>query len=163
MRTLACFDVDLKAREVRLRPENSKTNEPRTLPLWGELLEIVERAHANRRLDIPSVFHRHGRAIAAASFRRAWRRAAHQSGLGALVPHDMRRSCVRNLVRAGIPERVCMMLSGHKTRTVFDRYHIVASADLHDAARRLDGYLREQTIAKVAVLKTSIEQAQTAG
>lgn len=135
--------VDLQAGEVRLDPGRTKNGEGRTFPLTRDLRDVLEQQRAltgslQRRLDLvcPYVFHREGRPIR--SFRTVFRTACTEAGCPGRVLHDFRRTAVRNLVRAGIPERVAMQLTGHKTRSVFERYNIVSVGDLRDAGNRLD-------------------------
>lgn len=149
MRALEWRDVDLAGKVVRLRPEISKNKDGRLLPLSGELLEIIERGGEVRRLDCPFVFHVNGQRIG--DFRKAWKTACTAAGLKGIIVHDLRRTAVRNMVRAGIPERVAMSLSGHKTRSIFDRYNIVSEADLAQATERLQTHLENQARSPVVV------------
>jgi integrase len=97
---------------------------------------ITENLQRQFKVVCPRVFHRSGRPIK--SFRVAFRTACAGAECPGRVLHDFRRTAVRNLVRAGIPERVAMQMTGHKTRSVFERYNIVSAGDLRDAAKRLD-------------------------
>jgi len=135
------FDGDgvLVGGVVTLQAEHSKNKQPYTLPLKGELLEVIRRAWANRESECPYVFH-DGK-LPVGDFRKAWRRACKAAGLEGILVHDMRRSCARNLVRAGVAERVAMSVTGHKTRSMFDRYNIVGVTDLEQAMERVSEYV----------------------
>jgi integrase len=73
-------------------------------------------------------------------FRKVWTDACAKSGLTGRIFHDLRRSAVRNMVRSGVQQKVAMKLSGHVTRSIFDRYNIVSEQDLTDAVRKLQKF-----------------------
>ena len=136
--------VDVRGGEVRLDPGTTKNRDGRVFPMTAELraLLVAQRAATDRvqrgGAICPWVFHRNGRPIR--SFRKAWRRACATAGLPGRIPHDLRRTAIRNMVRSGMSERLAMRLSGHRTRAVFDRYDIVSDRDLRAAATLLDAY-----------------------
>ena len=136
--------VDFDAGEVRLDPGTTKNGEGRVFPmnsdlrgLLGEQRRVTDALQRQRDVIIPYVFHRHG--VPIRTLRGAWETACTKAGIPGRHLHDLRRSAVRNMVRRGIPESVAMKLSGHRTRSVFDRYNITSNRDLHEGAGRLDG------------------------
>jgi integrase len=140
--TLDWADVDRDGQRVTLRREHSKTGEPRVLPLAGDLRDIIERrwrareyrtAHGESALS-PHVFHRTGRPIV--DFRKHWANARAKVGLVGLLFHDLRRSAVRNMDRAGVSQVVAMSITGHKTVSVYQRYRIVNEDDRREALER---------------------------
>ena len=143
--------VDLYQRIVRLDPGTTKNDEARIIPLVSDLLSMLKQEKEARDALYPeckSVFAREGQPIR--SFKTAWAAACTRAGLvdadgePSKLFHDLRRTGVRNLVRAGVPEAVAMRISGHKTRAVFDRYNIVSETDLTDAAEKLDQLFRRR-------------------
>jgi integrase len=139
---LTWAEVDLPGGVIRLSPHRSKTRTGRVLPLSGPLLQVLERRQGRRIGHDPRVFRRDGVPV------RVWRCALRDACRIAQVPHrllhDCRRTAARNLIRAGVPERVAMILTGHKTRSVFDRYNIVNERELLSAGERLVSYLDGQ-------------------
>jgi len=162
--TLEWRHVDLKAGEVRLDPGSTKNREGRVFKLTMELRKLLEAQKAERDRVArdtgkicPFVFFRMvaekrggtKKPRQVKTITKAWANACVAAGCPGRIPHDLRRTAVRNMVRAGIPERVAMKLTGHKTRSVFERYNIVSDGDLGDAATKLDaaGHLSSKTAA----------------
>ena len=149
--SLTWADVDRAGAAIRLRPEHSKNRHGRTLAIEGALVSLIEHRWQARQLKGPDgtvrvaelVFHRAGRPIV--DFRKAWAVACKAAGIPAgragRTFHDFRRTAARNLVRAGVRERVAMEITGHRTRSMFDRYNIVSEDDLRAAMRQQTEYV----------------------
>ncbi len=176
---------------IELRGKNAKNGKPRSIPLVGELAELIERRKAARILKrngtvtlASLIFHRDGEPIL--EFRKSWHSACVASGLGQWVCpdcvgdegtedegqhifeldakgkcprcsnvfnyddrkyagrlfHDLRRSAVRDMINAGVPQADAKLISGHKSDSVFDRYNIRDKDDTRRALERTQAYRR---------------------
>src|SRR5262245_31410102 len=140
--TLQWKQVDFHAGEIRLDPGTTKNKEGRIFPMTHELREILKKQRAKHEgmrqsgVICPWVFPYQGKPFR--SFKTTWKKACVRAGIPWAIPHDFRRTAVRNLVRAGISERVAMQMTRHKIRSVFDRYHVVSEGDLQEAKKKLD-------------------------
>jgi integrase len=137
--------VDLELNQIRLHAGETKNDEGRVLPIYGDVREMIAarlhqrttQAKRSGKFPLPWLcIHEDGRQVR--QFDRSWRSACVRAGFPALLFHDLRRSAVRNMERAGIPRSVAMKISGHKTEAVYRRYSIVSSEDIAEAGRKLE-------------------------
>lgn len=99
---------------IRLPVEVAKSKKVRALPIVGALEAVIQRREYMYRLDCPLVFHRSGRPIR--SFSKAFNAAAKEIGGEGLLPHDMRRSGVRNFRKSGLSESEAWCSAATKRR-----------------------------------------------
>ena len=138
LRRLRWDQVDFESRLIRLSAVQTKAKKPRTLPIYGDMGRWLE--HQCETLPQGSSWVFHG----------ANNRPVDNHLNGWTEACD---SAVRNMKRAGIQDRVAMEISGHRTRSIFDRYNIVDDADLQNAGERLEEYVRRRKQERAARLK----------
>jgi integrase len=164
---LKLSQVDSANGFISLEPGTTKNKKPVLFPITDELAEIIEVQQAKisqlKKQDIicPYLFFhfrtktngkpykRNGKPIR--DIKRAWDKARIAAGIPGRMLHDFRRTAVRNLSRSGITDVVAMQMTGHKTRSVYDRYNIVSEADLKEAAEKLNRH--SKTAFKDGILK----------
>ena len=145
--TLNRAQVDLEAGVIRLDPGTTKNEDGRVAYMTPDLhrqvaaqLERVRKLEREIGAIIPWLFPHLGKRLQGArqiDFRDAWKTACKKTAVSGRLRHDLRRTAVKNMVDAGVSERVAMQITGHKTRAIFDRYHIVSPADLKMLAQKL--------------------------
>lgn len=138
--------MDFERGEVRLAPGSTKNDEgrhfimtPRLRQVLTEQREYINKLESELGITVPHVF-TWPTGTRFYDIRKRWKQAFKDAELPEMLVHDFRRTAVRNLVRAGISELVAMRMTGHKTRSVFDRYNIVSRTDLAEAAEKLSKY-----------------------
>lgn len=124
-----------------------------------EQREYTDQAQKRTGKIIPWVFHRNGKPIK--DFYGAWRKACEAAGLVGKIPHDFRRTAVRNLERAGVSRAVAMQLVGHETEAIYNRYAIVSESDLRAGVEKLAAL--EGGPRQVLPFPQGADKAQSAG
>ncbi|HOX46037.1 MAG TPA: site-specific integrase [Myxococcota bacterium] len=128
--------VSLKERTIRLAAQDTKTETARVVILTSRVVDELKRLP--RQLLDPSVFTNPATGQAWRDIRKMFCAARKTAKLEDLWFHDLRRSFVTRARKLGVPESVVMRMSGHKTRSVFDRYNVVDETDVRAAVGRLE-------------------------
>jgi integrase len=128
--------IDLAANSIRLWRGETKSGEPRLVKMTNEVSILLAACVQGKKTDDYVFTRKSGKPVA--DFRGTWKVLCEEAGVPGLLFHDLRRSAVRNMIRQGVPETVAMSISGHKTRSIFDRYNVVSERDLDDAARKIE-------------------------
>lgn len=124
--------IDLAERTIELNVGETKNDEARTIRMTARVFEFLTSAADGKKATDRLFTRKNGKGVG--DFRRAWATATRRAGVPDLLFHDLRRTGVRNMRRDGISEKVAMTISGHKTRSVFERYNIVDPEDLREAS-----------------------------
>ena len=162
-------DVDWRNRIVRL--PKTKNRKKRTLPFWGSIEEHLKAQKAYRDENHPEcellffwmeedteIDHggiRQAPGTPISDFRWSWNHAVERANVANknvkkdLLFHDLRRSAVRVMIQeAGLPESQAMLISGHETRSMLERYNIVSLKNVQDAGSKLDAWSKDRTGSK---------------
>lgn len=135
--------VDWEANLIRLEKRQTKGKQARVAPLYGELRAWLDTAYAGRQTESAFIVSWKGQGIV--EVKTAWNKARERAGVPGLLIHDLRRTAVRNMIRAGISEKRAMLISGHRTRSMFDRYDITDERDIQADGEKLARYLEQKS------------------
>jgi integrase len=142
--------IDLARRRIQLPGRTTKNGKPRYLPIYGDMVAEIDMALSITDSMCSFLVQRDGKPVY--DFDKAWATACKAAGVPEALFHDLRRTALTNMIEAGLSEKEAMEISGHKTRAVFDRYHIVSERRMMQNAEKLAEHLRAKDRQQEAVL-----------
>jgi integrase len=149
--------VDWDGNVIRFEKRQTKGKKARLAPLYGELRGWLDMAYAVRDPECPFIVSWKGQGIS--ETKTAWKSACKRAGIPDLLIHDLRRTAARNMIRAGVPEKLVLDIVGWKTRAMLDRYNIVDERDVHTAGEKMARYLEPK--AETAAARQEKEKVRT--
>jgi integrase len=147
LRDMKVSQVNLLNRTIRLEPGTTKNGEGREVSMTKSVYELLAGCVSGKGAADHVFTRPDGKAVR--DFREHWKNACEAAGVPNLLFHDLRRTAARNLRRAGVAEGVIMKIGGWRTRSVFERYAIVAQSDIKDAMLKLEA---QDTVTSAAAL-----------
>jgi integrase len=147
IRAIRLDKIDFRAMRVALPGRTTKNGKPRYLPIYGDMKAELDMALSVADGECPFLIQHEGRPIF--GWEKAWATACKAAKIPETLFHDLRRTAVTNMIEAGLSEKEAMEISGHKTRAVFDRYHIVSERRMKQNAEKLAEHLRAKDAATV--------------
>jgi integrase len=112
------------------------------LPIFGDMAAEIEMAISKGSTDCPFLIQDEGRQVSKSGWKNNWNTACENAGVPSALFHDLRRTALTNMIEAGFSEKEAMEISGHKTRYVFDRSHIVSDRRLKEMASKLGAFMK---------------------
>ncbi|HEV2201735.1 MAG TPA: site-specific integrase [Bryobacteraceae bacterium] len=134
--------IDFNAGRINLPGRTTKNKRPRFLPIYGDMAVEIQLAIDGGKPECPLLIQRDGKPVQ--DWEKAWATACEATGVKGTLFHDLRRTALTNMIEAGLSEKEAMEISGHRTRAVFDRYHIVSERRLKEMAGKLDAHLKSK-------------------
>jgi integrase len=119
--------VDLDGARITLQEGETKNDDPRVLPMSNALVKLLSAVKHREGAVFPS------KRVMQAAFPKACKAAK----IDGLLVHDLRRSSVRNMMKAGAQQAEAMKISGHRDASVFQRYNVIDEAQTADVMRRV--------------------------
>ena len=136
--------IDFRAARIDLPGRTTKNKTPRYLPIYGDMRAELDMAISGTSPECPLLVQHEGKPVF--DWEKSWRGACDEAKIPGTLFHDLRRTALTNMIEAGFSEKEAMEISGHKTRAVFDRYHIVSERRLKQLAVKLEEHLKSKEV-----------------